>query len=246
MSDKLQRFSSVVREEPTTPNAVTALIHMAVEKDLPVETLERLVALHERVTDRQAASEFAGALAQFQAECPPITKTSVAHVATQSGAKYSYNYAELPHIASTVGPLLHSRGFSYSWDSEIKEKMMSVTCTLRHVNGHKVTASFACPTEARAGMSEQQKFAAALSYAKRMSLIQVLGITTADPDTDGASHELLSKEQVAELRYLADEVGADIPKFLKFMQYDTFEEIPKSEFNRARVALNSKRQPVSK
>ncbi len=231
-----------LRDEPTSPNAVTELVHLALEKNLPVETLERLVALHERVTDRQAASEFAAALAQFQAECPPITKTSTGKVVTNSGANYSYNFADLSHIAETVGPLLHSKGFSYSWDSEIRDKLMSCTVTLRHVNGHKERASFACPTDTRAGMSDQQKFAAALSYAKRMSLIQVLGITTADPDTDGANPEVISREQAEELRMLADEVKADLPKFLSYLGYPTLEEIRKSDFNKARTALNAKRR----
>jgi hypothetical protein len=245
-NDITTRAALALREEPTSPSAITELLHMALEKNLAVETLERLVALHERVTDRQAASEFATALAQFQGECPPISKTSTAKVVTQSGSNYSYTYAELSHIAEVVGPMLHSKGFSYSWDSEIHEKLMKVTCTLRHINGHKATASFACPTEARAGMSEQQKFAAALSYAKRMSLIQVLGITTADPDTDGANPEVISREQVAELRQLAEEVGADVPKFLRYVNYPTFEEITKGDFNMARTALTSKRKAAPK
>lgn len=236
-----------LREEPTSPNAVTELVHLALEKNLPVETLERLVALHERVTDRAAASEFAGALAQFQAECPPVTKSSKATVTTRGGGTFSYTFADLTTIAQAVGPMLHAKGFSYSWDSEIKDKMMSVTCTLRHVNGHKSTASFICPTDAAtSAMSEQQKFAAALSYAKRMSLIQVLGITTADPDTDAGNPKVISREEAEELRMLADEVKADTVKFLTYMGYPSFEEITKTDFNRARVALNAKRKAAPK
>lgn len=246
MPDEI-KTAVALRDEPTSPSAITELVHLALEKNLPVETLERLVALHERVTDRQAASEFAAALAQFQSECPPIQKSSVANVTTRGGGTFSYNFADLTTIAQTVRPLLHAKGFSYSWDSAIKDKMMSATCTLRHVNGHSATASFQCPTDAAtSAMSEQQKFAAALSYAKRQSLIQVLGITTADPDTDGANPEVISKEQVAELRMLADEVKADVPKFLGYMGYPTFEEITKTDFNRARQALNAKRKAAPK
>lgn len=240
-----QETSVILRDDEsvsTSPTAITRMLEMALEKGLAVETLEKLVALHERVSDRAAAAEFADALASFQAECPPISKTSTGKVATQSGTSFTYKYAELSHIAETIRPLLHARGFSYSWDSEIKDKMMSATCTLRHVNGHKESSSFACPTETRAGMSEQQKYAAALSYAKRQSLIQVLGITTADPDTDAANPATISKEQIAELRALADEVKADMPKFLQYMGYKTLEEIRALDFNMARTALQSKRK----
>jgi hypothetical protein len=232
-------------EISTSPVTVTDMLNRALEKGLPVETLEKLVALHERVSDRAAASEFATALADFQYECPPITKTSTAKIVGQSGSSYSYTYAELSHIANVVRPLLHSRGFSYAWDSEFRDKMLTCTCTLRHVNGHREKATFTSPVESRAGMSEQQKHAAALSYAKRMSLIQVLGITTADPDTDGANPETITKEQVAELRMLADEVGADMPRFLRFLKYATLEEIRKTDFYMARTALSAKREQKS-
>lgn len=244
--DEVVHTAVTIRDEPTTPSGIQSLMQIALEKNVDVAMLERLVALHERVTDRQAASEFATALAQFQSECPPITKTSRAKVVGQSGTSFEYTYAELSHIANTVGPLLHSKGFSYSWDSKIEDKLMSCTVTLRHANGHEKKASFACPTDTRAGMSDQQKFAAALSYAKRQSLVQVLGITTADPDTDGANPEVISKEQVAELRMLADEVKADVKKFLGYMGYPTFEEIRKTDFNRARTALNAKRKAATK
>jgi hypothetical protein len=230
----------------TTPTDITALLTKAVEKNLPVETLERLVALHERVSDRAAAAEFAGALADFQAECPAVAKTSTAKILTNSGSSFSYNYADLSQIAKTVRPLLHARGFSYSWDSEMKDKMLVCICTLRHINGHREKASFTSPVESKAGMSEQQKFAAALSYAKRMALIQVLGITTADPDTDGANPEVITHEQAEELRVLADEVGADTVKFLGYLGYPTFEEIRRTDFNSARTALESKRKPVTR
>jgi hypothetical protein len=226
----------------TAPSEITHMLQLALDKGVDVGTLERLVALHERVTDRAAAAEFAAALADFQDVCPSITKGRVARVSTSGGSHYSYNYADLSDIARTVRPLLHSRGFSYSWDSSFSEKLLSATCVLRHTNGHKESATFACPVDSKAGMSEQQKFAAALTYAKRMALIQVLGITTADPDTDGGNPETISQDQADELRALATEVSADEPRFLAYMGVAAFEDIMRSNFNMARTALESKRR----
>lgn len=227
-----------------SPSDITGLLHLAVERQLPVETLERLVALHERVTDRAAAMEFAAALAEFQHECPPITKTSVAKITTQTGGSYTYKYAELSHVAEIVNPLLHARGLSYSWDSEITAaKLLVCTCTLRHVNGHREKASFTAPVENKSGMSEQQKYAAALSYARRMSLVQVLGITTADPDTDGGGDlESISTAQAEELKKLIQEVGADEKKFLAYVGAASIEEIQKGSFAMAKQALAMKRR----
>ena len=116
----------------------------------------------------------------------PIKKTSEAEILDREGGlKYRYKYAELDEIARTVVPILHKFGLSYSWDSSLAEGIMTVVCTLRHVNTYETTATFGCPTESKAGMSEQQKSAGALTFARRQSLIQVLGLTTCDPDNDG-------------------------------------------------------------
>lgn len=238
---------SVVRHQTTSPDAIMQLLQTAVEHNLPVEALERLQALHERVSDRAAAVEFARDLATFQQKCPPIAKKSTAQVTTKSGAKYSYRYAELDQIARTIAPFLAELGLSYTWDSEIKDRGILVcTCTLRHVNGHSVTATFAAPVESGAGMSEQQKHASALTYARRQSLIQVLGLTTTEPDTDGAKLEPISKEQADDLRALIEEVGANLPKFLKYAGVQRIEDILSRDYeamiNAVRAVGDKKRQ----
>jgi len=220
---------------------VIGLLQQAIDKGVDVEALEKLLTLHERVADRAAAQEFAGALAAFQAECPPIRKTSKAEIATRSGTRYSYQFASLDHIAEAVNPLLSTRGLSYTWDSETTDGSLRCVCTLRHVNGHSIQSSFACPLESKAGMSEQQKVAAALSYARRQSLTQVLGLTTTDPDTDAASTETITEEQVANLESLMSEVGADRARFLSYLKVDSFDKLPESHFTGAIRALEAKR-----
>lgn len=223
----------------TSPNAIIELLHLAVEHKLPVETLERLQALHERVSDRAAAIEFAQDLAAFQAACPPIAKTSTANVVTKGGARYSYKYAELDQIARTVRPLLAKRGFSYGWDSELRDKTLHCVCTLRHVNGHSEKANFSAPIDSAAGMSEQHKVASALTYARRQSLIQVLGITTADPDTDGASPEPITQAQADDLRDLIEECGANLTRFLKWAKIERIEDLPTRDYESAVNAVRA-------
>jgi len=225
------------------PSGILGLLHLAIERGVPVETLERLEQLHERVVARAAAAQFARDLAAFQRECPPIPKTSTAQVVTTKGAKFSYRYAELDEIARTVTPRLSQRGMSWTWDSEVRDGMVRCTCTLRHENGHAITATFAAPVESSAGMSEQQKHAAALTYARRQSLIQVLGLTTTDPDTDGAggrAPETITAEQVEALEDLIAEVKADKAKFLRWLRVERLEDVPVSQFQPAVQALRRK------
>lgn len=224
----------------TAPEAVFDLLRMAIEKGVPVEALERLQALHERVSDRAAAAEFARAVAAFQSACPPVRKTSTASILTKDGSKYSYTYAELDHIARVIGPHLQAAGLSYSWDSSMDGKLLRCTCTLRHLNGHTVTASFACPVESASAMSEQQKHAAALTYARRQSLIQVLGLTTCDPDTDAADPTPITDQQALDLEVLCDEAGVHKLRFLRWAGVERFEDILAVNYEAAINAVKAK------
>lgn len=200
------------------PNTIVQLLDQAVNKNLPVESMEKLVNLYERVADRLAAQEFADALAKFQEDCPPVAKTAKADIATNKGARFSYFYAPLDEIARTVRPFLHKHGLSYTWDEVEKDGLVTTTCVLRHRNGHRESASFTCPTEsANPGMSGQHKNAAAFTYGRRQSLIGVLGLTTTDPDTDGTVPGPISEDQIMELEEAFKGLRVSKPRFFRYL-----------------------------
>lgn len=227
---------------PTSAGEVTDLLRYALEMGRDAETMERLVALHERITDRAAATEFTAALADFQHECPAIPKKKRVSYANAGGGTTSYSYAELPEIEKIVRPLLYARGLSFNWNTEVKDRLMTATCTLSHVSGHSKASSFSAPVESKAGMSEQQKYASARSYAKRLSLIDVLGLTTEDVVSDGFDMEPILPEEVDALKKLAKEVVANEATFLEWMNVSSFEEITRGNFKRAQRGLEQKRR----
>ena len=150
-------------------------------------------------------------------------KNKTGKVATDTGTKFEYMYAELPMIAKTIAPFLHKRGFSYSWNTPRMEAgNLTVECKLRHANGHSETSTCTLPVATRAGMSEQQKVASARKFGERLTLIQVLGITTADPDMDGAEIGAadptpITELQAHDLEAKAEELKGVKSDFLKFL-----------------------------
>lgn len=228
----------------TTPASIEKMLTAAIEKGLSVEQMKELVGLHRQVSDHQAEIEFARAMAGFQADCPVIPKSSKASVVTKSGASYSYKYAELDQIAEVINPIARKYGLSYSWDTEFGEKMLTCTCTVRHVNGHKEKSKFACSTEPSSpGMNKQQESAAALTYAKRQALVQAFGLTTGEPDTDGASDEVILDDQATELQAFVESVVPEaeredwLRRFWKYMGVKRFVEIKKRDMNKAVKAV---------
>lgn len=224
-----------------SPVSIASILDKAVSGGMSAESLEKIVALYERVADRAAAQEFSSAMARFQATCPPIKKSSKANVVTKGGASYSYNYAELDTIAQHVRPLLSAEGLSYTWDSTEDKGLLSCTCTVRHVNGHSVAAKFSCSIDTAANMSGAQKSGGALTYARRQSLIQALGLTTTDPDNDAPPPPTINDHQVANLDALMDEVNADRAAFYKWFGVKGIADIPASRFKEAVAAMEKKR-----
>lgn len=246
----------VIQHEPAplaalSPASMPELFKLAVEKG-GVDALERLAALHERMMDRDSAREFAAAMAAFQEECPPVPKTSTAKVTTKSGGQYAYQYAELDEIARTVRPILHKHGLSYSWDSALSEGggMLEVVCTIAHSNGHKTTAKFTAPTEALTqAMSPQQRHAAALTFGRRQTLIQALGLTTTDPDSEAREEDsaVISPAQVEVLEELIGQRPPGARKaLLAWLSVETMEQVPASRYEylvsdlKAKIAASKK------
>lgn len=222
---------------------VAAMLHFALEKNVDVAVLERLVTLQERVMERDARAAFFAALAAFQEECPPIQKTRKSKETSEAGRQQGYAWAPLDEIAKTIRPVLAKHGLSYNWSEKLEGQALAVTCHLRHLDGHSESSTFTCPTTTKFGMSDQQKVGSAGQYGRRYSLVNVLGITTTDEDHeagDPGSADPISEQQVTYLRGLLERTGSDAGKFLRLMGAETLEQLPAGRYEGARAALEEK------
>ncbi len=232
---------------PPGETQFSSMIRAAVDSKLDVASIKELVALHNQQADRMAAGEFYAAMAQFQSACPSIPKSSTATVLKEGRKIAEYHYAELPTIAAIINPLLSRVGLSYTWDAKVDAAgMLTCTCKVRHAAGHSEESSFSCPIGGTSLMSDAQKGAATLTYAKRQALVSVLGLTTGDADIDGAGEieapAAVTETQAANLRALADEVGANLPLFFKFFGIKAFAELPAARMKEAVAMLEAKRK----
>lgn len=157
------------------------LIMKAVESNVSVETLERLLAMRQSLKEEQAREAYFSALAAFQAECPTIKKTR--EVKDKNG-RVRYSFAPLDDIVRQVGPLLKKHGFSYTIKTENTPEGIAATCEAHHEAGHTESSSFAVPIEKDAFMNDAQKAGSAQTYAKRYAFSNVFGLMTSDMDDD--------------------------------------------------------------
>ena len=155
--------------------------------------------------------------------------------------------AELDHIAHVTRPVLVKHGFSYTWDSEMQGTALLCICHLHHIGGHSRSAKFVCPTDSTSAMSSQQRHAAALTFSKRQSLIAVLGLTTTDADTDGASPDPITEEQARTIEdWLTTFDKPDRARFLSYMKAASVEQILARDYEKAVTACREKAKAIEK
>lgn len=219
---------------PAGAGSVLNLLHAAVQQGTPVEQLEKLVDLHERMEQREARRAFFVALAQFQESAPLVKQSETAKIATKSGGSYSYTFAPLDEIVRTIAPHLIRHGLSYRWDTAVDQKSIRVTCTVSHINGHSESSSMTLPIDNASAMSDQQKVGAAMTFGQRRSLTAALGLVTTDSDAPPAEDPTpVSTEQADQLDDMLDATGADRVKFLRWIGCERVHLIPAARFDEA-------------
>lgn len=180
-----------IKTEPTPTKALAPkqiiqaeeLISQAIERNLPVENLERLLTFAKEIKAIQAKEAFDQAMARFQAECPVIEKNKKVSFLTNSGTT-NYAYAPLETIVEQVKELLSKNGFSYTFDTEENEKGVTIFCFPKHILGHMEKSKCFIATDTNSRMNISQKSGSAISYGKRYAFCNAFGILTGDEDND--------------------------------------------------------------
>lgn len=229
------------------PASIMAILAQAVERGTPPETLERLMALSERIAANGAKQKFNEAMARFKASCPAIPRRTEnkQFKVTRNGVEVARRYAALEDIEATIRGPLGAEGLSYRWtDTKVEGGSLSMACVVSHIGGHSESSPVTLPVTSNAGCSEAQKYGAAMTYGQRFSLIQVLGLTTCEEDADGGGPppEPITESQAANLEGMIENVGANRGGFLSYFGIGTVADLPGSRFQEAIKMLEKKRQ----
>ena len=206
------------------------LIAQAIDKGVDPATMERLLAMREKLIAERARNAFYHALSNFQSECPIIKKKKTASIKSDKG-DFSYKYAPLDHIVKVVAPLLTKHGLSYTIVTRVEPEgsktLLVAVCTVHHAFGHSEPSEFKVPVDQGARMNDMQKFASAQTYSKRYAFCNAFGILTGDGDDDGQAGGARAKgEQVGDKQadgnsvqeYPADGFLKNLPKWKRLME----------------------------
>ena len=160
-----------------------ALLAQGIQQGLGVDALERLLSMRRELQAEQAKASFFAALANFQAQIPPIPKSQTARVSSAKGS-FAYRYADLADIQRAIAPVLADHGLSVTFDTEQDQGGYVIKAKVHHVGGHSETTTFRVPLDGGARINSTQAAGSALTYGRRYALTAALGIVTADEDDD--------------------------------------------------------------
>ena len=220
MNDKAE----LVEIKPEESQMVSMIERMAMSPDVDVEKLERLMAMQEKMLDREAEQAYTMAMVAVQSNIQAVTRDKIN---PQTHSKF----VSLEAMKKVVVPVYTQEGFalSYGEGESTKENSVRVTCKVMHSGGHSENFFYDCPIDDKGIAGKVNKTpthgkASAVTYGERYILKLIFNITIQDEDDDGnaASHivEYIDEDMVNILHSKLTENEIDEKKFYSWLKRD--------------------------
>ncbi|KKL13285.1 hypothetical protein LCGC14_2527300, partial [marine sediment metagenome] len=172
---------TLVEASPTTAlveSGPSRLLEMAIQQNLDIDKLERLVVMKERWDAQQAKKTYYGAMARFQNLLPALEKDKHVHYETKTGAVIDYDHTSLGSIKRQIQDHAAECGLSYRWEFNDGPDLMEVTCIITHVDGHSERSSQSAPTDTSGHKNTIQGRQSTRTYLERSTVVGALGLMT--------------------------------------------------------------------
>jgi hypothetical protein len=256
-TDEVERIDEVERQlarkdmqvvDPAT-EALAIIAKAAANPEVTVEKMQGLYELREQAVQAQQAMQFNQAMSDFQG----LKEVIAYNRQGKTAGSAPFAYTDYPTMVGMVTPWLAQCDLSFTHRQEPPQlvdgeiKIIMVSCVVSHAAGHQRAFSYpAVPDERLRGkVSAMQLVQMSITYAKRQSLAEALGLATGEDrhDDDAIRHrEPITTEQALTLQALIEEVGADQDKFLRWCKAETLEAIPAKMYADAVAGLESRRK----
>ena len=220
------------------------MIRFAVEHGADLEKLEKLLALQERWEANEARKAYHAAMSAFKANAPRIEKDKKVGYDSKQGGKVGYSHATLGNVTEKISTELSKHGLSASWRVQHQSGQISVTTRIAHVLGHYEETTITAPSDTSGSKNAIQAIGSTITYLERYGLLALTGLATHDQDDDGAAAatEFIDDKQLHHLLDLVAEREVDVPRFLKFMEIESLEKMPKAMYQKAVSAMEAKKK----
>jgi len=217
------------------------MLQVAVERGDDLEKLRQLMDLQDRWEAAQARKAYVAAIAAFKAEPMRILKSKQVNI--PGGAKFAH--ATLADVCDGVVAALSKHGLSHKWELQQDGDRITVTCILTHEAGHSERTMLSGLPDDSGKKNGIQQIASTVTYLQRYTLMAAVGLAAKDMDDDGRgagpAKPKITEEQVANLKALLTEVGANEINFLKWLKVESLSDILATNYAACVKAIEAKR-----
>lgn len=217
---------------------------LAANPDVPVDKLQKIMDMQERILDRDAEALYNAAMVRAQKKMP-LVKEDRRNDSTGS------MYSDYSTIVKTCAPIYTSEGFSVSfYEGETpKEGEIRVCADIMHEGGHTKTRYADIPLDdsgikGATNKTRTHAKGSSFSYARSYLIKLIFNIPTGDDDNgNGAGSTYITEDQANTLHALVMEnnIGGDqfLAGLLKYLKVEKLDLILSKDFGKARAAIQS-------
>jgi hypothetical protein len=151
------------------------------DPSIDVIKVEQIIALQERVADREAKRQFAEAMNALQREMPQVTKDAVSQ---------NRRYATYEAVDAAIRPYYTKHGFSVSFTMHAANNRVRIGCKIKHVGGHEETeyelesGPDMSGSRGQANKTEVQGVGSVATYLKRYTIMAAFAVALQDDELD--------------------------------------------------------------
>ena len=238
MTDKNEM---ALAEQPESSAIMQVIERAAMNPDVDIDKMERLLQMQERILDRNSEMAFNSAMAAAQAEMGPVVRNA-------SNSQTNSQYSTIEAIARSVKPILTKNGFATSFGSDQSplDGHYRVTCCVSHSEGYSRDYHADVPTDATGIKGSVNKtnvhaFGSTMTYGRRYLMMLIFDITTDDDDGNASgAGQTINEDQYKTLQKLIKDTGTNEDAFLKYYKAANLEQLPMHKYGAANARLTAK------
>lgn len=235
----------VKHEQPAVPavSESAAIIQVieraAMNPNVDIDKMERLLQMQERIMERQAKSSFMAALAEMQPDLPEIPENGKGHG--------NIKYALWEDINELIKPVLGKHGFSLSFRTGQTDGKIVVTGVLSHRAGHSEETTMLLPTDSSGSKNAVQAVGSSTSYGKRYTAQALLNLTSRGEDDDGHAagakadnDPTITEAQTKIIQELIEQAKLSSEGFCKRWKIQSVTEVKAKSYNEVVQSLRAR------
>jgi len=213
-------------------NFLSLIEKVALDPNVDVEKMTKILDMQERILNKQASIEFNKSMALAMVQIPSVARETQGQ---------SNKFAAFENINKIVKTIIAKHGLFITFRTEFQsDDFLLVTAKITHQSGYSQETSMRFPFDNSGNKNDIQAVGSSISYGKRYTMSALLGIATHDEDDDGFStSKTIGEKEIERINNGLDKSGIGLDVLCKYMEVERLSDIKLEKYNNALVYLKT-------